>query len=81
MPNDFVILAGFLERFGDEVEGRELQEPPPKIKRQIHDMARGQLPPDESAGLLVLLNQNPAWIARLAEEVKSLRSDAREQEP
>lgn len=74
MPNSFEILAGFLERFGDEVEGRELQEPPPEIQTKLRDLARGHLPESERAELFALLSQNPGWIARLASEVKNLRA-------
>jgi hypothetical protein len=74
MSNDFEILAGFLERFGDDVEGREHHEPPPEIRSQLRDLARGRLPQAECADLLVLLNRNPAWIASLAEEVKATRA-------
>jgi hypothetical protein len=76
MTNNFEILAGFLERFGHEVEGRELPEPPPEVRHQLRDLARGHLPQTQCAELLDLLNRNPAWIARLADEVKAMRPGA-----
>lgn len=83
MPNNFEILAGFLERFGDEVEGRELQEPPPEIKSQLRELAQGHLPQAQCTELLAVLGRNPAWISRLADEVKALRAGGgtKEQEP
>lgn len=74
MPTDFEILAGFLERFGDEVEGREAQEPPAEVKNRLRDFARGQLPQPDCAELMALLGRNPGWIAHLANEVKAMRA-------
>jgi hypothetical protein len=73
MPNDFELLVGFLERHGDEVEGRELAEPPARVRGQLRALARGDLGETERQELLALLGQNPGWVARLAEEVKALR--------
>ena len=75
MRNTFQVLAGFLERFSDEVEGRELQEPTAEIQTKLCDFARGELPEAERNKMMGLLSQNPQWIARLAEEVKGLRID------
>jgi hypothetical protein len=75
MQNTFEILAGFLDRFGVEVEGRELQEPPEAIQIKMRALARGDLPETEHNEFLFLLSQNPGWIARLAAEVKALRAD------
>ncbi len=74
LPNTFQILAGFLERFGDEVEGRELRDMPPDVGVKLRDLAQGNLPESDRAELFKLLNENPAWLGRLAEEVKALRS-------
>jgi hypothetical protein len=75
MKNSFEILAGFLERFDNEVEGRESPEPPPpEVETKIHELARGQLSQTEGTEFLALLKQNPAWIPRLAAEIKSLRA-------
>ncbi len=75
MANEFEILAGFLAKFGDEVEGRELQDPPKNIQAQMHALARGALSESERAQLFSLLNENPQWLGRLADEVKSLRTE------
>ncbi len=74
LPDTFQILAGFLERFGDEVEGRELRDMPPEVGVKLRDFARGNLAEADRAELFKLLNENPAWLGRLAEEVKTLRS-------
>ena len=74
MENEFEILAGFLAKFGDEVEGRELQDLPKNVQAQLKDLARGTLAENERSQLFSLLNENPAWIGQLAEEVKALRS-------
>ena len=77
MSNAFQILTGFLERFEDEVEGRELSQPPEEIALQLRALAKGSLPETELPQLFSLLNQNPHWVGRLAEEVKALRSNPR----
>jgi hypothetical protein len=73
MPDTFQILAKFLERFSDEVQGRELQEPTEEIKAKLQRLARGALPKAEKTDLFAQLNRNPEWIAWLAREVKGLR--------
>jgi hypothetical protein len=75
MSNTFEILAGFLDRLENEVEGRELQEPPEAVRTKLRAFARGDLPETERGELLTLLSQNPGWIAPLAAEVKALRTD------
>ena len=76
MANEFEILAGFLARFGDEVEGRELQEPPKDVQAKLRELAHGNLSETERSQLFSLLSQNPQWLGRLAEEVKALRTGA-----
>ena len=73
MANTFEILAGFLERFGDEVEGRSLQELDESVRGKLRDFATGKLPQSEQGELIRMLNQNPQWVAHLAQEVKALR--------
>ena len=75
MRNTFKVLAGFLERFEEEVEGRELQEPTPEMETKLRDFARGKLRGPEQSEVLGLLKENPQLIARLAEEVKVLRNE------
>jgi hypothetical protein len=67
------ILMKFLERFEDEVQGRELSEPSEDAKTRLERFARGKLPEDEQTELLVLLDRHPEWTAWLAKEVKGLR--------
>jgi len=75
MASEFEILAGFLAKFGDEVEGRESQELPQNVQAQLRELARGNLPETERSQLFGLLNSNPQWIGRLADEVKALRTE------
>ena len=74
MASEFEILAGFLAKFGDEVEGRELQELPNDVRVKLQTLASGSLSESERSQLFDLLNENPAWIGRLADEVKALRT-------
>ena len=77
MPDTFTILAGFLERFTDEVEGRQLEEPSPQIKARLRALARGKLSDPEREELVALLQENRHWIPLLAQEVKTLRSETK----
>ena len=74
MSTAFQILAGFLERFGDEVEGRASPLPPGEVQAKLRALARGSLPAAEQSQLISLLSQNPQWVTLLAEEVKALRN-------
>jgi len=73
MRDTFQILAKFLERFGDEVEGRELQEPTDDVKVKLHQLAHGTLPESQRGALFALLHGHPHWLAWLAREVKAMR--------
>ena len=75
MKNQFEILAKFLEKYGDEVEGREFAELTPDVKAKLQQFAQGKLPAGEQNSLIEHLSQNPEWVARLAADVKSLRSE------
>ena len=75
MKNNFEILAKFLEKFGDEVEGREFAELTPEVRTKLQQFAKGSLPPTEQGELIERLSQNPEWISRLAADVKAMRSD------
>jgi len=39
MSNDFETITRFLDRYGDDVEGRELDEIPPHLKPKLRDFA------------------------------------------
>ncbi len=73
MTEQFQILLKFLERFDDEVQGRELSEPAGDTKIKLQRFARGTLPEPEQADAFALLDRNPEWIGWLAKEVKGLR--------
>ena len=74
--NNFEILARFLERFGDDVEGRSLEELPAETRMKLSDFAKGALPADQRKEIASLLKQNPGWISVLAEEAKAARGPA-----
>jgi len=73
MSNTFETLARFLDRYSDEVEGRELEEVPPQLKPKLRDFALGTLPEPERQELARLLKENPRWVASLAEEARIVR--------
>jgi hypothetical protein len=73
MPDTFQILARFLERYGDDVEGRAVAEPAVDLQEKLQRLARGTLPETEQEELFTVLNRNPDWISWLAREVKALR--------
>lgn len=78
MKNNFEILARFLEKFGDEVEGREFAEMTPAVKKKLEQFAQGTLPAVEQESLIESLSQNPEWVSHLAGSVKSLRGGNRD---
>jgi hypothetical protein len=75
MDKTFQILAEFLDRYGEEVEGRELQALPEDVQCKLRDFARGTLPAAQRTELIGLLHGHPQWIDRLAQEVKTLREE------
>ncbi len=74
MADTFEILAKFLEKFDEDVEGREMQEPTEEAKGKLQRLARGNLSDSEQSAVFSELNRNPQWIAWLAQEVKALRN-------
>lgn len=73
MKHTFKNLAAFLDRFGGEVEGRAVSDPPEEEQIRLRRFARGQLPAAEHPEIFARLKQHPHWIAWLAHEVKTLR--------
>ena len=74
MPNTFEILAGFLDHFDHDVQGREHLQVSENVRTKLREFAAGKLPPHEQDDLVQQLNRNPEWVASLAAEVKALRS-------
>ncbi len=74
MPNNFEILAGFLARYGDEVEGHESTPLTTEVADQLRRFARGQLAGPAQGEIIQQLGQHPDWVAFLATEVKALRN-------
>jgi hypothetical protein len=78
MTERLQILLKFLERFDDEVQGREqLSEPAEDTKIKLERFARGTLSEEEQTDVFVLLDRHPEWTAWLAKEVKGLRGGER----
>jgi hypothetical protein len=78
MTERLQILLKFLERFDDEVQGREqLSEPAEDTKIKLERFARGILSEEEQTDVFVLLDRHPEWTAWLAKEVKGLRGGER----
>jgi hypothetical protein len=73
MAERLQILLKFLERFDDEVQGREVSEPTEDTKLKLRDLARGTLSESDQTEIFVLLDRHPEWTAWLANEVKGLR--------
>ena len=74
MPESFAVITRFLERFSDDVEGRQAFELSEETKTQLKQLARGELPREEHEPLFAILRSEPAAVAWLADEVKQLRS-------
>ena len=73
MSNTFETLARFLDRYSDEVEGRELEEVPVQLRPKLRGFAQGTLPEPERQELARLLKENPRWVTLLAEEARNVR--------
>lgn len=71
--NWYQILAGFLERYGHEVEGRSQEPLPPEVREKLRLFAVGTLAQAEQQRLTELLRQHPNWVGVLAGEIKALR--------
>jgi len=73
MKNAFEMLSRFLEQYGEEVEGRGLEDMPPEVKTKLREFANSKLGAADRGELARLLKENPSWISALAEEVKGRR--------
>jgi len=80
MTDSFKLIAQFLDRFEREVEGRQLVSAPPEFQLKLRALAQGRLPQAERIEVFSSLNQNPEWIAELANEIKALRPNQDESE-
>ena len=76
MSNEFAILAKFLDRYADDVEGRSMEEPSAEVQQKLKDFAAGSLPEADRNDVISLLHTNPHWVPMLAREAKALRKDA-----
>ena len=76
MANEFAILAKFLDRYSDDVEGRSMEEPSAEVRQKLRDFASGSLPEAERNDVISLLQTNPHWVPLLASEAKALRKNA-----
>ena len=73
--NHFELLTRFLERYSDDVEGRELEEMPAATKQTLTAFARGGLGQAEREEVARFLKENPRWVGFLAAEARAARSD------
>lgn len=70
MNDELKILAGFLAKYSEDVQGRSAEEPPTEIVSRIHDFADGSLDEADRVKLSEELKQNPHWIGHLAEAAR-----------
>jgi hypothetical protein len=73
MTERLQVLLKFLERFDDEVHGRELLEPSEEARTKLQHFARGTLPETDQTEIFALLDRHPELTAWLAREVKGMR--------
>ena len=74
MSDTFKILAGFLEKYSDDVEGRSLDEAPAEVRKQLLDFACGRLNAGDRAKVSQLLKEHPQWVTLLAQEARNRAS-------
>jgi hypothetical protein len=70
MNEQLQILAGFLEKYSEDVVGHSAEEPPPQIAEQIRAFANGKLDEAARVKLSEELKENPHWIRNLAEAAR-----------
>ena len=75
MSNAFTILSKFLDRHGDDVEGRSMEEPSADVRQQLKRFAAGSLSEAERKDVIALLQTNPHWVPLLAREAEALRTN------
>lgn len=81
MSDPLDILAGFLRRFHDEVEGRgEVDLPPPDVRNEMQALVAGQLDDDSRDHLVKRLRGEPGWVEYLAELMRT-RLEREETQP
>jgi hypothetical protein len=75
MNNTFQILAGFLDKYSDDVVGHAREEVPTDLRPRLRDFAHGVLDDTERARLCKSLKENPQWIPALAEAARTPRGE------
>ena len=75
MSNPFTVLSKFLDRYGDDVEGRSMEEPSADVQQKLKGFAAGSLSEAERKDVIALLQTNPHWVPLLAREAKALRNE------
>jgi hypothetical protein len=76
MSNDFELLSRFLERYGNDVEGRELDEIPSELQPKLRGFALGTLSESDRRDVAIFLKEHPRWVGKLAEEARNARPSA-----
>ena len=67
---EFTALFEFLERFGPEVNGRNISRPTDEEAERFQRFVQGKASPEEREQLCEMLRENPVWIGWLASRVK-----------
>ena len=68
MNETFKIISEYLDRTGEEVEGRAREEMSEEVAETLKAFAAGTLAPDTRAEVANLLKQHPGWVTALAGE-------------
>jgi hypothetical protein len=71
---DFKVLIDFLDRFGPEVSGHEMAQPPSEAVAILQRFAMGKCDERERAEVCEMLRLNPVWLRWLADRVKAMRA-------
>ena len=75
MNDTLQILAGFLDKYSDDVVGHAREELSPDLRARLRDFAHGTLDETERARLCQALKENPQWIPTLATEARTPRGE------
>jgi hypothetical protein len=75
MNDTFQILAGFLEKYSDDVVGHAREDIATDLRARLRDFAHGTLDEAERVRLCQSLKENPQWIPALAVEARTPRGE------
>lgn len=72
---EFTALFEFIERFGSEVNGRNIARPTDEHAERFERFVQGKASAEEREQLCELLKDNPVWLRWLATRIKESNAE------